>query len=195
MISGWPYDPCKPSRLVGYENAVVEKFCYNDTETYCTTDGGLYTWPEAMSLSNICKISSCATQVSSGNHQGICPTGWHIPKAAEWNTLVSYLGGSSVAGAKIKLNNTEFSSWNDPVSNDGNSTGFSAFPSGIRYYYGGLINRGEFAHFWGATESTQSIDQKLYNAFSGYLNHGNSDLIANYDQSKGSGYSVRCLRD
>jgi len=33
---------------------------------------------------------------------GLCPQGWHVPSDAEWDTLVTYLGGKDVAGAKMK---------------------------------------------------------------------------------------------
>ena len=33
---------------------------------------------------------------------GLCPQGWHVPSDVEWDTLVTYLGGEDVAGAKMK---------------------------------------------------------------------------------------------
>jgi len=36
------------------------------------------------------------------NPAGLCPTGWHVPKDAEWTVLTTYLGGVSVAGGKMK---------------------------------------------------------------------------------------------
>ena len=46
-----------------------------------TTYGVLYNWPAAMNA---------------------CPTGWHLPSDAEWTELTDYLGGSGVAGGKLK---------------------------------------------------------------------------------------------
>jgi uncharacterized protein (TIGR02145 family) len=36
------------------------------------------------------------------DNNGLCPQGWHVPSDAEWDTLVAYLGGSDVAGDKMK---------------------------------------------------------------------------------------------
>ncbi|MBK7522649.1 MAG: fibrobacter succinogenes major paralogous domain-containing protein [Saprospiraceae bacterium] len=34
--------------------------------------------------------------------RGLAPQGWHIPNDEEWTTLETTLGGSSVAGGKMK---------------------------------------------------------------------------------------------
>jgi uncharacterized protein (TIGR02145 family) len=36
------------------------------------------------------------------DNNGLCPQGWYVPSDAEWDTLIAYLGGSDVAGAKMK---------------------------------------------------------------------------------------------
>lgn len=73
--------------------AGIKKWCYNDYEPYCTSDGGLYTWHMAMYLSNACNSSSsgdCAPSAyltgsgASAKRQGICPKGWHLPSDYEW---------------------------------------------------------------------------------------------------------------
>lgn len=66
-------------------NATLEKYCYSDTESSCTTYGGLYQWDEAMQYTN------------ANGAQGICPTGSHIPTDAEWTTLETYLGSATAA--------------------------------------------------------------------------------------------------
>jgi len=167
-------------------DSVAEKFCYGDTASYCTTDGGLYNWAEAMALPSKCDSTTCVAQISSGNHQGICPTGWHIPKAEEWDYLENYLGGSPVAGTKMKLNATGFSKWDATKNNDGNSSGFSAFPAGF-YHNSDFIVRGEYAYFWDAEESNPVF--AYYRAWY----HGVAYLgVNNY---KKFGFSVRCVKD
>jgi uncharacterized protein (TIGR02145 family) len=58
-------------------NSTIEKYCYDDNDANCTTYGGLYQWNEAMQY------------VTTAGTQGICPTGWHIPTYAEFQTLVT----------------------------------------------------------------------------------------------------------
>ena len=59
------------------DNGVIEKYCYDDNPTNCTTYGGLYQWNEAMQY------------VSTEGTQGICPPGWHIPRLSEFQNITS----------------------------------------------------------------------------------------------------------
>jgi uncharacterized protein (TIGR02145 family) len=168
----------------------AQKFCYENNASNCTTDGGLYQWHTAMDFAKTCGdgSTSCSGQISSGNHQGICPSGWHMPKQAEWDVLETYLGGRSVAAKTMKLNNTVNSSWNASTNNDGNSSDFSALPSGRRNYNGGFKKRGRTAYFWEGVESSSNDarNRTLYDA-------GTS--VYSYSNNKQYGFSVRCVQD
>jgi uncharacterized protein (TIGR02145 family) len=168
----------------------AQKFCYEKNESNCTTDGGLYQWHTAMGFAKTCGDGSinCSSEISSGNHQGICPSGWHMPKGAEWDILQTYLVGSSVAGKTMKLNNTGNASWDAFTNNDGNRSGFSALPSGRRNYNGGFSSRGRTAYFWEAVESSSNDarNRTLYDA-------GTS--LYRYSNNKQYGFSVRCAQD
>ena len=63
-------------------NGTVEKYCYDDIVANCTAYGALYQWDEAMDYS------------TTDGAQGICPTGFHIPRDSEWYTLENYLKDS-----------------------------------------------------------------------------------------------------
>ncbi len=69
------------SRFSGQtNNAILEKYCYYDNESNCTTYGALYQWGETMQYS-----------LSEGA-QGICPAGSHVPTDNDWKILEVQLG-------------------------------------------------------------------------------------------------------
>jgi len=76
-----------------------------------------------------------------------CPSGWHLPSDAEWTALENYVGGSSVAGTKLKST----SGW----YNNGNGmdeVGFSALPGGHGTDYNSFRSAGNIGNWWSATE-------------------------------------------
>lgn len=72
-------------------NGIIEKWCYDDSEANCTSNGALYKWDEAMGY------------VTTEGAQGICMAGWHIPTDGEFDTLVANYPSAS-AGTELKLN-------------------------------------------------------------------------------------------
>ena len=153
------------------DNAVVEKYCYDDTESNCTTDGGLYQWDEAMQYS------------TTTGAQGICPSGWHIPTDDEYKTLEKNLGMSQSdadatgwrgtnEGTKLKV---------------GGSSGFEGVLAGYRGTDGLFHYRGTYAYFWSSLDSGSS-------AWSRYL-YSNKTTVYRVANNKLYGFSVRCIKD
>ena len=114
------------------------------------------------------------------DHKSELMPGWHVPASSEWGELATAVGGTAVAGTKLK-STTGWASGNG----DG-SYGFEAFPAG--YQDSGSFNGlGSNASFWTATESSSSnaylrrfyMDASMYS-----LNH-----------NKSRGYSVRLVKD
>ena len=157
-------------------NGIIEKYCYNDDENNCKIYGGLYQWDEAMQY---------LTYVTTDTTQGICPAGWHMPGVAEWIALKDYLGGSGIAGGKLKEAGTAH--WNSPNKGATNSTCFTALPGGRRVTAGGFANLGESGYWWTWLKQYDSPTYcyLLFDwAFWFQSNNGGT-----------SGFSVRCLRD
>ena len=163
----------------------------NNSSSNVSKYGYLYNWKAAMH-----GASSSSTNPS--NVQGVCPTGWHLPSAAEWTQLINYLssqsqyqcGSTSTDIAKSLASTTGWRSTtgtcapgNTPSNN--NSTGFSAFPAG--YYTGSYSGFGNITYFWGATESGSD-------AITRGLSYGYGD-VSSGNSSKDSARSVRCVRD
>ena len=159
-------------------------FCYNNEESNCAKYGRLYRWPAAVGkLESECGYGYTCS-LPSGNIQGVCPNGWHLPSKAEWETLFNAAGGSSTAGTKLKST----SGWNH--SGDGSDAfGFSALPAGNRGDNGIYGSEGDDAFFWSSTEYGNS------SAYNMYLFYGRDDVYLCYESSKRVGYSVRCLQD
>ena len=157
---------------------VGEKYCYGDDPVNCVTNGGLYQWAEAMNIPTSCNTNPC--NPTSGNHQGICPASWHIPKPAEWDTLGAYLGSTGV-GDQMKTS----LGW--PTTTGTNSSGFSALPAGYRFNAGGFGDLGTTAYFWEANGSIAA------SAGIRYLDASANLLAASI--LKTSGFSVRCVQD
>jgi len=130
-----------------------------------TTYGVLYNWPAA---------------------QSACPSGWHLPSDAEWTTFTDDLGGASVAGGKLKEAGTAH--WNSPNIGATNESGFTALPGGGRRNKGKFGGIGVNGNWWSSTVDNTN------NAWNRNLGYDNSS-VSRDGSSKGSGFSVRCLRD
>jgi uncharacterized protein (TIGR02145 family) len=171
-------------------HAVEGSKCYDDDPANCVKYGRLYDWSTAMGLPSSCNTSSCSSQIQP-KHQGICPSGWHIPSEADWDILVDYVGGSLVAGSKLKAT----SGWNEWVglfgSYDGNGTdefGFSALPGGYGDSTGSFRHVGTHGNWWSATE------YGAYNAHHRYMYY-NYDVVDWLNNAKSHLLSVRCIKD
>ena len=129
--------------------------------------------------------------------QGICPDGWHVPSADEWQNLINYveyqietgeLANTTVAKALASTDGWKTSSSSGTpgyVPSANNSTGFSAFPAG----HNGFSNDFGFrAYFWSATESNSDGTYFLD------LLYNKADMLRLNATNKYVGFSVRCIR-
>ncbi len=179
-----------PSVNPGSSGSLTSSFYYvygyNDTNVTAAkatvnyqTYGVLYNWHAAMNG------DTSSNSVPSGV-QGACPNGWHLPGDAEWDIIVNYLGGDTIAGSKMKETGTIH--WNSPNTEATNSSGFTALPGGLRYYYGNYLYVGNYGYWWSSTEYS------IYNAWIRSM-IGSNGLASSYDYDKKFALSVRCLRD
>lgn len=101
--------------------AIPNVVAYENNESYAATFGRLYSWEDAMN-------GESETNANPSGVQGVCPDGYHLPSNAEWQELITYLGGDNVAGGKLKSTSTEH--WASPNTSATNSSGFNAKASG-----------------------------------------------------------------
>jgi uncharacterized protein (TIGR02145 family) len=167
------------------DNSIIEKYCYSNDPNNCTIYGGLYQWAEAVQYQNGATNTTTTSPALTGNVQGICPTGWHLPSEAELSTLVVAVDTSGNALKAIGQGDLE-------ASGDGrgnNKSGFSALLSGYRTYLSNFFYIGLDADFWTSTETSAYYSNDL-------LLYHNYDIFDWSDPSfKLEGLNVRCIKD
>jgi uncharacterized protein (TIGR02145 family) len=147
---------------------ITGAYCnYNNDINNVATYGRLYNWYTVINSSNI------------------APVGWHVPSDSEWQVLVDYLGGDSIAGGKLKETGTVH--WNSPNAGATNESGFSSLPEGIRNQ-GNYGSMGDYAFLWSSTRNSSNL------AWYRGLDYGYSGIGRSYSNVQ-NGFSVRCVRD
>ena len=169
-----------------------KSWCYNNKVKNCDVAGRHYTWAAAMDSMKLAtdadnpqdcgygKECGLASAGSATLVQGICPSGWHLPSKAEWETLFTAVGGQSTAGQKPK----SMIGWRaySGITNE-DAFGFFAMPDDDYFNYGGYST-----YFWSSTED----DSKYAYCMHLYYSRDDADL---YDSYKSNGFSVRCLKN
>jgi len=124
--------------------------------------------------------------VSSGN---LAPAGWHVPSNDEWTTLITYLGGSGVAGGKLKeAGKTHWKNQNIAATNE---SGFTALPAGEYFAGNGFYDLGSQCKWW--TSSVYLMSGTGYAWYRTIVDYAGS---ISYDNDRTSEYfSVRCVKN
>ncbi len=159
-------------------NSTIEKYCYDDNDANCTTYGGLYQWAEAVAYTNGATNTTSPSPAFSGNIQGICPPGWHIPTIAEFETLKTAVGEDGNALKAVGQGTGT------------NTSGFSALMAGYRSStFSNFASLGTLGATWSLTETTSPNVNYLE------LGEGGSNITLTGSTNKAFGFSVRCLKD
>lgn len=172
------------------ENLKTTKYRNGDSIGTTTLDLGypynlptyIYQWAYAGNESNVATYGRLYTFNAASDSRNICPTGWHLSTKGEWFTLITFLGGYSSAGGKLKETGTTH--WQGFNTGATNSSGFTALPGGLRYdvKFEGIGGAGIW---WGPdVVGTESRSIK-----------SNSPTIDRGDGHSNHGYSVRCVKD
>ncbi len=179
--------PYKFDSKYGSYTSDSTSWCYDDDPSNCDKYGRLYTW--AVSMDSIGTWSTNGIGCGYGSTcsptypvRGICPTGWHMPTKAEFETLFTAVGGSFQAAKRLKST----SGW-EAAGEAIDAYGFSALPAGARDNKGAFSSPGLYAYFWSATE----FRDYAYNIFL----YGNDEFAYLKYVDKYLGLSVRCLKD
>lgn len=175
-------------------------WCLDNDPANCAKYGRLYTWTAAMDSvgewstnGKGCGYGKTCSVASAGSTtlvRGICPEGWHLPREAECQVLLTAVGGSSTAdsaGSKLK-SATGWKAYSGITNED--AFGFSALPAGS---YRGLGVEGESANFWSSTEESSTVSKGKYAHGMGFFFDYN--YYVQLDHNKDWGLSVRCVKD
>lgn len=150
-------------------NSIIEKYCYNNNPTNCTTYGALYQWNEAMQYT------------TTEGAKGICPVGWHVPASADYQTLKTFVNND---GNALKRE--------DQGSGAGqgtNTSGFSALLAGYRSSSSNFADLGNHSYTWSSMETDATT------AYYFWLNFNSSIASFGGSTHKIFGLSLRCIKD
>lgn len=163
-------DPiCNIERSVNLSKLTSGAWCYNNSIFENETKhGNLYNW------------------FAVTDSRDIAPYGWHIPTYTEWTNLVTYLGGESVAGDKLREAGVKH--WESPNAGATNKSGFTALPGGARSH--NLFDITRSAGFWWSSTANNND-----NAFYFRIEIEESLATSRSTWEKGMGLSVRCIRN
>jgi uncharacterized protein (TIGR02145 family) len=137
--------------------------------------------------------------------RGVCPTGWHVPSAEEWEALIDYIdnmnepsgpGGAGGPGGKMKSTGTIESGdglWHRPNDRVTNESGFTGHPGGLVNDYGNRFEElGYTGDWWGYYLGSHG--EEVFSVVE--LRYDFDDVELNtVGRFANPGYSVRCLKD
>jgi uncharacterized protein (TIGR02145 family) len=149
---------------------IAAAYCYyNNDSSFVNPYGNLYNW------------------YTVDDARNVCPTGYHVPNATEWDELVNYLGGVALAGGKLKEQG--FTHWQSPNTDADNLSNFTALPSGWRANNNGVYeNIGYMCYLWASSAVTATDADIVLIGF-------DSPACYASNAHKLTGLPVRCIQN
>ncbi|MEI6684368.1 MAG: FISUMP domain-containing protein, partial [Bacteroidota bacterium] len=145
------------------DNCIAEKYLRNSI--FSVQYSIFYQWDELMRYT------------TAEGAQGLCPPGWHVPSAAEWNTLLAFYSGPGVAGGPMKdtLLLNGFKSYQQGFLYQNNTWAFTSGPAAGAIY-------------WSSTAS--GGDRAVARGFNDY-----NPSVSMYPSARANAFPIRCLKD
>ena len=144
-------------------------YCYNDDPDNCTEYGRLYDWDVAVNTTS-----------------PVCPTGWKVPSASDYNTLLAYIkedSGSDRTNYMLR-STTGWDKYEGSDENGNNQYGFNLKPAGDRMN-GKYENLGKTAYHV-VTDGTYTYFLSTQSRSDAYMYTWTTTTFAR---------SVRCIKD
>ena len=160
-------------------DAVLEKYCYNNDPENCIIYGGLYQWSEAMGLPSSCNTTSCAHLIADTNsHQGLCPDGWRVLTRADFWIVIN----GSEDGSK-GVRSSRFGGLN--------TSGYTLLGGGgYMDFMGGFADLGKRT-WW--NYPYEHITKPATDIMDGVMNNQSTSMVSS-GGPKTDGRSLRCVK-
>ncbi len=169
MGSNLNYGSWIPSSGHQRDNCIAEKYCPGDQQANCQGGAATYQWEELIQYGMTAGV----------DHQGLCPAGWHIPSAADYQELIDANQGNSLAGTFL----TDL--YLVP-------RGFEALLQGMAY-----MNTA-----WAFTSGELPAGTLLWTSSPGSGNkivtrgmNNRNQSVSQYESSRANAFAARCVRD
>jgi len=168
-----------------YRNGdIIQNLPSTSDWSYATTGA----WCEYNNLSaNGTKYGKLYNWYAVSDTRILAPVGWHVASDSEWTVLTNFLGGTDVAGGKLKEAGT--TNWVNQNVGATNETKFTALPGGSRSYTDGtFFDIGRGSYWWTSTilDYTYTWVRSM-----GSFSQG----IGRTGSPKPNGLYVRCVKD
>jgi len=144
-----------------------------------------WSYQQAQSSITTIKYGALYNWYAINDSRSLCSSGWHIATRTEYITLNTYVGGTTVAGGKLKEAGTTY--WQTPNTGADNAYSFNGRGSGIRSVSGSFGSISVFGNMWLSTD---------FSTF-GYvipLNYNSVSSATTSVQDKYYGNAVRAMR-
>lgn len=162
-----------------WANAQTGAWCWYDNDSANEgTYGKLYNWFA------VAGIYDAASLANPSLRKTFAPNGYYVPSQDDFIALANCLGGSAIAGAKMKTTGTDL--WAAPNSGATNSSQFSGLPGGARSNDGSFTNINNYGLWWSSTPDGIGYAKSIF------LSYDSEDLII-YNTDIPTGLSVRLI--
>jgi uncharacterized protein (TIGR02145 family) len=172
-------------RVTRYQNGDTIPNILDNEEWAALTSGAYCNYDNTNNLDTIATFGRLYNFYAVADNRQLAPKGWRVPQIHDWDELIEYLGGDTIASKHLK--EVGDLHWRTPTASD-NSSGFTAIPNGRRYLAEDYSGIGSYNVLWTSSEFNTTSAGFLYlYRFSSNVNKG-----VNYKQN---GYSVRLIKE
>lgn len=127
---------------------VSPSYCFGGIESNCQKYGRMYPWHVAMKLpAKKAYDNENVTNYVNSVHQGLCPAGWHVPSAADFDTLYAHAYDESPSTRKLST---------DPAER------FILNPKGFNLKYAGQLMIWGYEYYMGYKEIDPTAGARFF---------------------------------